>query len=123
MRPKTVFVTHEEGGPWFAFPSKYYPGERLRATGVLVHSIRFDDGSVWDAVNGWRTVPAEPPQRSRPTSAKVGWLIVMCCVLADVVIDAVSWYQGEPASGTVWLFSAMFSALMATYCFDRVVES
>ena len=39
----TFGITREEGGYW-------EKAER----GNLVHSIWFDDGSQWDAVNGWR---------------------------------------------------------------------
>lgn len=46
-RPQTVAVTAEEGGEWVPFVPWH--------TGIItVHSIRFDDGSIWDALNGWR---------------------------------------------------------------------
>jgi hypothetical protein len=48
-KPKTVAVTLAEGGDWHAFPlgRRFGPGKQ-------VHSIKFSDGSEWDAVNGWR---------------------------------------------------------------------
>lgn len=46
--PKTIAVTISEGGEWILF-SKF----RTLKYGQ-VHSIKFSNGSVWDAVNGWR---------------------------------------------------------------------
>lgn len=48
--PEAFAVTFEEGGDWVPFPCKHLNKEG----GILVHSIRFNDGSVWDAYNGWR---------------------------------------------------------------------
>ena len=48
---KTVAVTYEEGGEWLPFEKWKRPPTRK---GTLVHSIRFDNGAVWDAYNGWR---------------------------------------------------------------------
>lgn len=47
--PKTVAVTISEGGEWILF-SKF----RTLDYGQVVHAIKFDNGSVWDAYNGWR---------------------------------------------------------------------
>lgn len=56
MKPETVAVTVHEGGEWIAF-SDFVNGN-YDANGSYdsdrVHSIKFADGSVWDAVNGWR---------------------------------------------------------------------
>lgn len=49
-RPRTVYVTSKEGGELLTFGRHRVPGRE-----TLVHSIWFDDGQVWDAVNGWRT--------------------------------------------------------------------
>ena len=51
---KTTHVTLREGGNWIPWT----PDGNFET----VHSIRFDDGSVWDTVNGWRpnTMPEEP---------------------------------------------------------------
>ncbi len=46
MTPKTVAVTSEEGGYWLP----------LGAVST-VHSIKFSDGRIWDAINGWRPKP------------------------------------------------------------------
>lgn len=46
-KPKPVFMTRTEGGPWLPF-------DRDVGRESLVHSILFEDGSVFDAVNGWR---------------------------------------------------------------------
>lgn len=43
---KTVSVTTEEGGEWQDFGKA-----RFRK----IHAIRFADGRVWDAINGWRS--------------------------------------------------------------------
>ena len=48
---KTVAVTEREGGDWVPFVPRQMPKDDR---GRLVHSIQFDDGSVWDAHNGWR---------------------------------------------------------------------
>lgn len=47
---RTVAVTFTEGGTWIPF-------ERLAKVNNngLVHAIKFRDGSIWDAVNGWRS--------------------------------------------------------------------
>lgn len=48
-KPKTVAVTTQQGGEWIPF-------EDFRDfwNNSKVHSIKFADGSMWDAVNGWR---------------------------------------------------------------------
>jgi hypothetical protein len=47
--PQTVEFTREEGGDWEPFKNHQRNGDNR------VHSIRFADGRVWDAYNGWRT--------------------------------------------------------------------
>lgn len=56
-KPQPVAYTSHEGGVWQAW-KQFTPGsaewrdpERGR-----IHSIKFDDGSVFDAVNGWRAL-------------------------------------------------------------------
>jgi hypothetical protein len=45
--PRTMAIEEEEGGPWLPFVRGMpMPGK--------VHAIMFEDGRVWDAVNGWR---------------------------------------------------------------------
>ena len=44
-KPATVAIAEREGGQWLPFPHR---------TVQRVHAIRFSDGSVWDAINGWR---------------------------------------------------------------------
>jgi hypothetical protein len=46
-RPQAVAVTLDEGGDFYK-TTKGRPGFNH------VHCIVFDDGSVWDALNGWR---------------------------------------------------------------------
>lgn len=55
MQNKPTRFTTEEGGTWVQWEnrhevSRWYAGGRTLA----VHSIEFDDGSVFDVVNGWR---------------------------------------------------------------------
>lgn len=47
-RPQAIAVTFYEGGEWREFPV-------TRVRDPSVHSILFDDGSMWDAHNGWRS--------------------------------------------------------------------
>jgi hypothetical protein len=51
-RPKTVAITYREGTDWVDFQD-----HRRRGRSVFpeVHSIKFSDGSIWDAINGWRS--------------------------------------------------------------------
>lgn len=47
-KPETVAVTFDEGEEWQPFPIQgSHHGH--------VHAIKFEDGSVWDTSNGWRT--------------------------------------------------------------------
>lgn len=53
MKLKTAFVITTEGGDWIPFEDFC----RIRPTshdGKRVHAIKFEDGTVWDACNGWR---------------------------------------------------------------------
>jgi hypothetical protein len=45
--PQPVKYTITEGGDWFRWGSQKPPHR-------LIHSILFDDGSIFDAVTGWR---------------------------------------------------------------------
>lgn len=47
-KPEAIAFTTHEGGLWKAFR----PGE-LQPPNVC-HSILFEDGYIWDMVNGWR---------------------------------------------------------------------
>jgi hypothetical protein len=52
---QTLAVTREEGGEWVPFSDgNLSMGAGNGAPGNLVHAIMFTDGSVWDAVSGWR---------------------------------------------------------------------
>lgn len=44
-KPRTVAVEFSEGEKWCDWPANCEG---------LVHAIKFADGSVWDATNGWR---------------------------------------------------------------------
>jgi hypothetical protein len=47
-QPKAVSFTRAEGGEWIDFDPKI--GDAPKA----VHSILFENGWIWDTVNGWR---------------------------------------------------------------------
>lgn len=49
---KTTHVTATEGGDWLPFDM---------VSVSAVHSITFEDGSIWDVVNGWRTASPVTP--------------------------------------------------------------
>jgi hypothetical protein len=57
MSAKTFAVTRKEGGEWeqFVVAKRPLPPDR---EGWKVHSILFEDGSMWDASNGWRPTVA-----------------------------------------------------------------
>lgn len=44
-------VTTEEGGEWIKF-EKNVMG--VKKDYNAVHAIRFEDGTIWDCINGWR---------------------------------------------------------------------
>ena len=46
--PRTVAVTQAEGGLWIPFDV----AQNIRI--MAVHAIMFEDGTVWDAINGFR---------------------------------------------------------------------
>lgn len=56
--PEPVLYTIREGGDWFAWPMRHtINGEQRR-----IHAVKFADGSIFDALNGWRpsvTIVAE----------------------------------------------------------------
>lgn len=57
MKPEATHVTTREGGEWIEFFS-LTRRDKLNLEPInptTVHSIRFEDGSVWDTVNGWRS--------------------------------------------------------------------
>lgn len=48
--PRAVVVSKSEGSEWVPLT----PGIRA------VHAIKFEDGAVWDTVNGWRQTRPDP---------------------------------------------------------------
>jgi hypothetical protein len=55
-RPQPVKVIVREGDDYFVdWADRHNLPERRKAPGLQYHAIWFDDGSVFDAVNGWRT--------------------------------------------------------------------
>jgi len=46
--PAPTHVSIQEGNDWIQFHAGI--GKRYNK----VHAIKFDDGSIWDCVNGWR---------------------------------------------------------------------
>lgn len=55
QKPKPVAFTVKDGGDWYDWGG--WPQDR-RERGI--HAIKFDDGSIFDAVNGWRKTPPKP---------------------------------------------------------------
>ena len=53
-KPETVAISIEEGAGWLPFirAIDWKPPTRSRPN--QVHAIKFSDGSIWDAANGWR---------------------------------------------------------------------
>lgn len=99
-RPKAVEVTFREGGEWVPFPCKHLM-RHFYPTNILVHAIKFDDGSVWAASNGWRTYPAQQKKVVR----------TVCTGICNVDANrgrskdedryiATPWGLFEPATGT-----------------------
>lgn len=59
-KPRTVAVTYEDHGEWVPFKEGVHR---------YVHAIKFSDGSIWDAHNGWRNIKdryPETPFEDRP---------------------------------------------------------
>jgi hypothetical protein len=54
-QPQPVKVVVREGDHYFVdWADRHDLPERRKAPGLQYHAIYFDDGSVFDAVNGWR---------------------------------------------------------------------
>jgi hypothetical protein len=48
--PKTFATSRAEGGAWEAWEEfDFQPGRAIK-----VHAIKFENGRIWDTVNGWR---------------------------------------------------------------------
>lgn len=54
---KTIAVTQEEGGAWQDFEPAT---RRFIPLGRTVHAIKFDNGVIWDAMNGFRGLEGKP---------------------------------------------------------------
>jgi hypothetical protein len=68
-KPRTVAVCSSEGDEWMVWPiSQVHQGDYADR----VHAIKFSDGSVWDAVNGWRQF-SEDRRSERQTPAEQSW--------------------------------------------------
>lgn len=51
LPPKTLYVAQYEGDEWREFkPRELYDPYKCNR----VHTIWFEDGTIWDAYNGWR---------------------------------------------------------------------
>lgn len=46
-KAESVAVTYVEGGMW-------HPHPQCRGPDLRVHSVLFENGEIWDALNGWR---------------------------------------------------------------------
>jgi hypothetical protein len=53
-KPEPVKFCVVEGGNWVAWEDRKFLDGARHAPGLQAHSIVFDDGSVFDLVNGWR---------------------------------------------------------------------
>jgi hypothetical protein len=56
---KAVEVAREEGGTWLPFEIErraWDGGPYNSGCGGTVHAIKFDNGMVWDVVNGFRGI-------------------------------------------------------------------
>jgi hypothetical protein len=53
-RPQPVKFCLSEGGPFVDWADRLLLKEARGAPGLQLHCVYFDDGSVFDAVNGWR---------------------------------------------------------------------
>ena len=50
---KAIAVARKEGGEWIDFkPDR--EGRWWKGCNGEVHAIKFDNGVIWDTVNGWR---------------------------------------------------------------------
>jgi hypothetical protein len=52
-KPNPVKFTSIEGGEWMDW-EYWHKGDRIRVD--RVHAVLFEDGSVFDALSGWRTM-------------------------------------------------------------------
>lgn len=64
-RPRTIFVAQYEGGDIFPFKPAMHQCES-------VHAIYFEDGTRWDAYNGWNGRTYELPARYMHMNADWG---------------------------------------------------
>lgn len=67
----TEAVTFEEGGEWWPFVP------RAMSSAKAVHSIRFQNGQIWDVKNGWR------PNRKSQLLAKLQVMFSQSCGASD----------------------------------------
>lgn len=49
---KAVAILRQEGGVWESFEIDRYGGKI--GIGGTVHAIKFDNGMIWDTINGFR---------------------------------------------------------------------
>jgi hypothetical protein len=52
-KPQPIWYTTVEGGEWLPW-TKNWEDRRAGHPGARIHSIMLEDGSVFDALNGWR---------------------------------------------------------------------
>lgn len=57
LHPKATHFTTFEGGIWYAWVELTMP---LRG---IVHSVKFEDGSIWDSLIGWREPTNDPSSK------------------------------------------------------------
>ena len=54
MKPQPTHFTYEEGGEWVGWRDMDHRRKFRQHGSVLAHSIKFEDGSEFDMLNGWR---------------------------------------------------------------------
>jgi len=56
-KPAVTEVLLKEGGQWIVWAAnsaRLDPNHADKGGYTAVHAIKFDDGSIWDCVGGWR---------------------------------------------------------------------
>lgn len=98
-KPRTVEVTYEERGEWVPFKEGVHR---------YVHAIKFSDGSIWDAHNGWRNIKDRYPERPFEDRPKESVTRLAACELVDLrggsdiqfVFETVTYEYNTPQTPT-----------------------
>lgn len=85
-KPKTFAITYGEGEDWVPFVHANTAGMREHRS--KIHAAMFEDGSIWDAVGGWR-----PQHKDDRTPAEIRTLWKLGHTAADCTLFG---QNGEP---------------------------